>query len=431
MKFSLKVLFFLSALIVISCSRKEDPIGPTEVPLSLILESDAGPNEFETIGLNSTIVFTVSGSDGTDYTDLSTIEINGEPISGSTYLFEEIGEFSVRAEYEGMVSNTLTFEVLEPTQRVLTIDVPKAFRNQSVTFGLMDDQGNNTAADATFYVNGSAIEGFTFSSSNTGEYEVYATYVINDETYTSDTKTFEVFIPKRKVVIEDYTGTWCGYCPRVAVAIDDIRAITSDISVVSIHKQSSSMTDPLHFDRTEELQARFNIPNSFPKAQLNRTEAWGSSFDINQVLPMVGVDTDIAIGIKSELNGTNLSVHVDVVFENGSTAGDKLVVYLLENKVISPQTNYFDQTPGHPYEGMGNPIENYEHNDGMRNALSGLFGDVIPETPAYQTYSKQYTFEVPSHYVGENLSFVVMVVDADDNAKNSQYAWINETKLFE
>ena len=64
MKFSLKIFFFLSALVLFSCSRKEDPIGSVEVPLSLILESDAGSGEFETIGLNSTVVFTVRGSDG-------------------------------------------------------------------------------------------------------------------------------------------------------------------------------------------------------------------------------------------------------------------------------------------------------------------------------------------------------------------------------
>lgn len=431
MKFSLKFLSLLALLIIFSCSRKEDPIGTGEVPLSIALKSDAGSGELTTIGQHSAVVFTVEGSDGNDYTDLSVIKINGETIAGSTYYFEELGEFNVRAEYEGIVSNTLTFEVLEPTQRILTIDVSKAFRNQTITFGLLDNQGNNTAEEATFFVNDSPIDGFTYSSSTTGVYEVYATYEVNDETYSTDEKEFEIFIPKRKIVIEDYTGTWCGYCPRVAVAIDEIRAVTSDVSVVSIHKQSSAMSDPLHYDRTEELQARFNIPNSFPKAQINRTESWINSFDPNQVLSQIGTDSDIAIGIKSELNGSNLSVDVDVAFENGSANGDKLVVYLLENKVISPQTNYFDQTPGHPYYGMGNPIENYEHNDGMRYALSGLFGDNIPETPAYQKYSKRYTFEVPSHYVGENLSFVVMVVDADDNAKNSQYAWINETKPFE
>lgn len=431
MKFSMKFLFFLSLLAIVSCSRKEDPIGPIEIPLSIHLESDAGSGEHLTVGLNATVVFTVKGSDEVDYTDQATIRINGEAIAGSTYEFEALGEYTARAEYDGVLSNTLSFEVLAATERSLTIDEPKAMRNQTITFGLLDDQGNNTAEEAVFYVDGTAIDGHTFSSATPAAHEVYASYEVEGETYTTTTRPFEVFVPKRKVVIEDYTGTWCGYCPGVAVAIEEIRAVTSDVSIVSIHKQSSAMSDPLHFERVGELQEMFDIPNSFPKAQLNRTEAWINSFDINQVLPMVGTNTDVAIGIHSELSGSNLSVKVDVVYENGSTAGDKIVVYLLENGIVSPQTNYFDRTPGHPYEGMGNPIENYVHNDGMRDPLSNLFGDPLPELSAFEKYTKTYDFSVPSHYVGENLSFVIMVVDADNNAKNSQNAWINETKPFE
>lgn len=431
MKFSIKFLFLLAALVIVSCSRKEDPIRVADTPLSITLESDVSSDGFAAIAVNSAVVFTVHGSDGGDYTNESQIKVNGETISGSTYLFEELGEFSVRAEYEGVISNTLTIQVLEPTQRILLVDVTKALRNQTVTFSLIDDQGNNTAADATFYVNGTAIEGATFSSSSPGAFEVYASYEANDETHTTDAKDFEVFIPKRKIVIEDYTGTWCGYCPRVAVAINELRAITDQVSVVSIHKESSTMSDPLHFDRVGELQEMFDIPNSFPKAQINRTEMWTNSFDINQVIPMLGADSDVSIAVKSELNGASLTVDVDVVYEGGSASGDKLVVYLLENGVVSPQTNYFDQTPGHPYYGLGNPIPDYVHNDGLRNALSGLFGDAIPGVSAFEKYSKRYTFTVPSHYVGENLSFVVMVVDSENNAKNSQYAWINEVKPFE
>lgn len=431
MKFSVKFLFLLAALVIVSCSRKEDPIGVGNTQLSITLESDVGSEGFAAIAVNSTVVFTVKGSDGGDYTNESQLKINGEDIPGATYLFEDLGEFSVRAEYEGVVSNVVTIQVLEPTQRILKIDVPKALRNQTVTFELIDDQGDNTAADATFFVNGAAIEGTTYSSATPGAFEVYASYEANDETYTTEAQTFEVFIPKRKVVVEDYTGTWCGYCPRVAVAINELRAITDQVSVISIHKESATMSDPLHFDRVGELQDMFDIPNSFPKAQINRTEMWGNSFDINQVIPYLGTDSDVAIAVKSELNGANLSVDVDVVYEGGSTSGDKLVVYLLENGVVSPQTNYFDQTEGHPYQGMGNPIPNYVHNDGLRDPLSSLFGDAIPGVSAFEKYSKRYTFTVPSHYVGENLSFVVMVVDSDNTAKNSQYAWINEVKPFE
>src|SRR5690606_6041236 len=129
--------------------------------------------------------------------------------------------------------------------------------------------------------------------------------------------------------------------------------------------------------------------------------------------------------------GSNLSVKVKLVYENGSTPGDKLVVYLLENGVVAPQANYFNETPGHEYEGLGNPIENYVHNDALRNSLSDLFGDPIPNLPAFEKYEKEYSFTVPSHYIGENLSFVVMVVNADNNAKNSQFSSINEEKNYE
>lgn len=431
MKPYIRSIFFLVVLVIISCSRKEDPIGTPDVPFSILLKSDAGSNELVTLGLNSTVIFSVEGSDGEDYTQDAQISINNEPISGFTFVFESTGQFIASAEYQGKRSNEITFEVLEPTARVLTVDVTKALRNQPITFGLMNDQGEDTADEAVFYVNNEAIAGKTFSSNSANHFEVYATYEVNDETYTTEPLAFEVFIPKRKVVIEDYTGTWCGFCPAVAVAIDELRAITEDIAVVAIHKSASSIPDPLDFPRILDLQAMFNVDNGFPKAQINRTEAWPRPFDLTRVTNLAGNYTDVSIAINSSLSGSDLNVSVDVVYENGSAPGDKLVAYLLENNVIAPQANYYDQTPGHPYEGMGNPIPDYVHNDGLRNSLSDLFGDPIPQKAAFEKYSKSYHFSVPSHYVGENLSFVVMVVDADNNAKNAQVSKINQRKNFE
>ncbi len=431
MKFPFKFLILFAILAVVSCSKKEDPIVKPTDSLSLVLKSDAGSEALEVIGVNSLVVFTVLGSDGEDYTDVAQLYVNDEEIDGSTYEFTNTGQFSVKAKYEDIVSNSLTFEVLQPTERVLTVDVSKALRNQTITFSLRDDQGNNTADDANFYVNGELIPGNTFSSATIGDFEVYAAYEANEETFTTQTKDFVVFVPKRKVVIEDYTGTWCGFCPGVAVAIDLAREETANVAVVAIHKASAGIYDPFDFARIGELQAMFDIDNGFPKARLNRTVDWPRPYNLAQVMAMAGNETDVSIAINSQLNGSNLSVNVKVVYENGSTPGDKLVVYLLENGVIAPQANYFDQTQDHPYQGLGNPIPEYVHNDGLRNALSNLFGDAIPNTPAFQVHTKDYSFSVPSNYVGENLSFVVMVVNADNSAKNAQFSNINENKNYE
>ncbi len=430
MKSSSKFLLLFIIILSFSCSRKEDPININS-QLSIELKSDVSSSNSELIGMNTTVVFTVEGSDGEDYTNESIILIDNEEISGNTYYFENPGVYVAKAIYENITSNEISFEVLEPDTYTLTIDFPKALRNQPINFGLINDQGVNVSDEAVFFVNGNEIEGNVFSSSVEAEYEVYASYVINNKSYLSDIENFETFIPKRKVVVEDYTGTWCGFCPAVAVAIDELRAVTDDVAVVAIHKSSSSIPDPLNFDRISELQDMFDVDNGFPKAQINRTVPWPRPYDLGQATSMAGQNTDVSIAINSRLNGDNLSVAVDVIYENGSNQGDKLVVYLLENGVVSPQANYYDQTPGHPYEGKGNPIENYVHNDGLRNSLSNLFGDAIPNLPAFEVYSKTYNFTVPSHYVGENLSFVIMVVDSENNAKNAQYAKINESKNYE
>ena len=427
----LKLVALFAIIAIFSCSKKEDPFVPSEAALTLQLKSDAGTEELEVLTVNEAVVFTVTGSDGEDYTQSSKLLVNNEEIVGNTYTFSETGTYNVKAVYNDVNSNILNFEVLEPTERLLTVDVTKALRNQTITFALFDSDGNNTAAEATFYVNNTAISGATYSSATVGDFEVYAEYEVNNEQQTSATKDFEVFIPKRKVVIEDYTGTWCGFCPAVALAIDEVREITQDVSVVAIHKTASSHPDPLDFDRIEDLQKMFGVSNGFPKAQLNRTVSWPDPYTLSEVTSMAGTDTNLSIAINSQLTGSNLTVDVKVIYENGSEVGDKLVVYLLESGVVAPQANYFNETPGHPYQGLGNPIEDYVHNEGLRNSLSDLFGDAIPETPAFQEYKKSYSFSVPSEYVGENLGFVVMVVRADNSAKNSQFSHINENKNYE
>lgn len=427
----LKFFLLFAIIAVVSCSKKEDPFVQADPMLTLNLKSSAGNEELQVLSINDSVFFTVTGNDGEDYSDLATYYVNNTPIMSRAYFFIETGTYAVKAVYNDVNSNVLNFEVLAPSERALTIDVPKALRSQTITFGLFDVDGNNTAPEATFYVNNNPISGFTYSSATPGSFEVYAQYEINGETLTSATKSFQVFIPKRKVLIEDYTGTWCGFCPGVALAIDEVRAITQDVSVVAIHKASSSYPEPLDFDRIEELQDMFGVSNGFPKAQVNRTVSWAIPYVLSEVTSMAGNDTDVSIAIKSQLTGANLTVEVKVVYENGSEAGDKLVVYLLENGVVSPQANYFNETPGHPYQGLGNPIEDYVHNDGLRNSLSDLFGDAIAQTPAFQEFKKNYSFSVPAEYVGENLSFVVMVVRADNSAKNSQFSTINQNKNYE
>ncbi len=427
----LKFLSLFAFIAILGCSKMENPLVVPEEALTIVLTSDAGDNDLVAIALGQMVAFTITGSDGENYTSTAKLYVDDTEITGSTYTFSDTGTFRVKAVFGDATSNVLTFEVLSDSERALTIDVTRAMTDQTITFGLLNSSGEDMASEATFYVNNNAISGLTYSSPVEGVFEVYAKYEVEGEPYTTAAKNFSVYIPRRNVVIEDYTGTWCGFCLKATVAIDSVKVLTNHVTVVAIHKKSGSVPEPLHFPQIVDLQTEFGVPDSFPQTQINRTQRWTSNpYDYTAVTTLAGVESNVSIGIESSIAGSSLSVDVKVVYRNGSEQGDKLVVYLLESGVIADQANYFNTTLGHPYYDKGDPIIDYVHNDGLRNSLSNLFGDNIPQTPAFKEFKKTYNFTVPSDYNVENLSFVVMVVKADNNAKNSQHAELGENKTF-
>ncbi|NRD23195.1 Omp28-related outer membrane protein [Winogradskyella litoriviva] len=302
--------------------------------------------------------------------------------------------------------------------------------NQEIPFKIVNEAGEDVTSLATFYVDGDAIDGSSFSSDAIGEFEVYGVYMEDGVEVTTNTENFTVIIPKRKIVVEDYTGTWCGFCPRVSAALTSLHQETDDITVIAIHETANSYPDPMHFSQVQTLKDAFNV-EGFPAAKINRTTEWQNPHANTDVTSIAGLDTNLAIAINSELEGDELTVQVNVVYEEGSVLGDKLVVYLLEDEIINGQVNYYNGDSTSPFYNMGDVIPEFEHNEVLRNSLSAVLGDAIPVTSALTEYITSFTMTVPSDYVMDNLSIAAMVVDSNNSAKNSQFAHIEEDKAYE
>ena len=422
------ILCAIFAMVILSCSKSEEnvPLNGGVNIASLTLTSDSSD---AILAVDELVNFTAVGDDGVDYTGQASFFVNQTQITGSNYTFNTEGAFNVYAVYGNITSNTLAFNVVSG-QRTVLIDAPKALRNQTITFSMVDADGNDVTPTATFFIDGTAITGNTFTSANAGMHEVYAQYDLAGNPEVTATKDFEVFIPKRKIVVEDYTGTWCGFCPSVAAAIEATHALTNDISIVAIHETANSNPDPYHFPQVQLLQDEFGV-SGLPSARINRTTPWSSPYNSSDITSIAGLDTDLAIGISSQLAGNILTVDVNVIYETGSAAGDKLVLYLLESGLIYQQTNYYNTDPTSPYYQQGDPIPNFEHNEVLRQSLTGIFGDNIPTTAAFSAYSKTFTATIPADYNSNNLSLVAMVVRADNTARNSQFANVNENKNYE
>ena len=53
---------------------------------------------------------------------------------------------------------------------------------------------------------------------------------------------------QKNVLIEDYTGTWCQYCPRVAYGIQLVEAANIKAFPVAIHRGGGSAYDPFNYN---------------------------------------------------------------------------------------------------------------------------------------------------------------------------------------
>jgi thiol-disulfide isomerase/thioredoxin len=301
-----------------------------------------------------------------------------------------------------------------------------SLRNQQVDFHVFDDEGNEITENVSFYVDGNLLADGTFLSPVEGTFEVFAEYELNGIVYTTDVETFDVVIPKRKVVLEDYTGTWCGYCPSLDAAIREVALLTDDITAVAIHNN-----DDLALAIEPTIREEFGV-FGFPSGRINRTTTWGSAlnFPASVVTDLAGNATNMAISITSQVSNSSLLVKINVASED-DIQDKKLVVYLLEDGILRDQTNYFNNDETSPYFGLGNPIPDFELDHVLRATLSDAFGDPITNTTALTDFEANYSFDIPADYVVNNLSIVVMVVEEDNSAVNSQHVKVNESVFYE
>lgn len=417
-------LAFVIAMLM-SCSKSETPLGATGLK-SIELSSTAINN---IAGLNKDIVFTVTGDDGEDYTNESQLFIDGLLVNESRYAFDALGEYNVYAKLRNLESNYLRLLVIDINARELGLSEERLMKNQTLDLAIYDYEGNDLTHEATFYVNDNPISGNSFSSADAGSFEVYATYEIEGDILETDTKTFEVYVPKRYLVLEDYTGTWCGYCPGVLEAMDKVAAETEYVSIVALHKTSYSFPDPMHFDQLPILENAYDV-TGYPSARLNRAEKWISPFPHAQAMVYPGQETNESIQIESRISDNQLYIDVDLIFAQATTGTEKIVVYVTEDGILSDQINYYNEDPESPYYQAGNPIPDFEHNNVLRESLTHVLGDAVGSLAAFEKGRKSYNLELSNDYNKNNLRVVVMLVNQDNEAINSRAADVGTKAEF-
>ena len=296
-------------------------------------------------------------------------------------------------------------------------------KDQLISFEMIDIDGNNITSSTSFIVNNQLINGNTTSYDNIGTHEVYADYSIDSQNYSTDSKGFNIVEPINKVIVEDYTGTWCGYCPPVANAIYELKEVYDNIISVGIHNN-----DELTIDQESDLRSELGI-SGFPSARLNRTILWLDPYQFSEVNSLLSEENNVAISINSTIENVELGVGLRIV-SNVELVNHKLVIYLVESNLIYDQANYFNYVEDSYFYNLGNPIENYSHQDVLRKSITNISGNILELIQPLTDYKYNFNIELNPDFAVENLAIVAIVVDSNNNAINSQYGEVNSFQDF-
>ena len=310
----------------------------------------------------------------------------------------------------------------------ITATPSDAYTGDNIQFTVKGNNNVDVTSAAVIYVNTTPIVSTSYLASTPGTLSVYAVYqVSNSVSLTSPTIQIPVtqgISFNKRVLIEDYTGTWCQYCPRVAYAISQVRLQTNDAVVVAIHRGN----DPYNFSAAQALESMIGL-TGYPTGMLNRLTTWNYPENSNITQPVnltTGLNPRIGLAMTNSVSGNTASVQVNVKFGK-IFSGLRLVVYALEDNLVYNQINSTS------FYGGVNPIVNFDFDDVLRaNLTTDILGDNITgATTVNGVYTRSFTYTIPSTTQASNIHFAAFVVDSIGRVLNSRDASTNVTQTFE
>lgn len=289
-----------------------------------------------------------------------------------------------------------------------------------------------------------------------------------DATPANDTAKFNVTVqatkPAKKVLVEEFTGAWCGYCPRGGVALGQITADTNIIGA-AIHDNDNMST-------TEGNTVISAYASGFPSGMVDRAyfapagdwtldnSQWQTlaTSRLAEVVPATVSLSNVTYNSTSR----QISVTVNATFVASVKGAFSINTYVVENNVYGPlgtnadnswnQHSYYFKDNTSPFYHVGymastdsslvylRPNE-YIHHHVVDKMAGGPYGDntVVPTSlvTAGTTFTKTFTYTLPAADPGgahrfhpENVYLIGTVAEYDPSVKDSRYILnVTESKL--
>ena len=285
---------------------------------------------------------------------------------------------------------------------------------ETVTFTAKDQSNNDITSSCQFFVGNVQLSGNTWWTASPGTYSIKAVRSGVESQTTSLTVTDPGPSPfSQKIIVEDFTGTWCGHCPRVGMPLENYATTHANAVVIANHGPSN---DPYTFSNHAILANFFQV-TGYPSAYVNRDFKWNEN--ATQLDNAAQKRAPLGISFQTTVTGNTISGTAKVKYDVNTSVNLKLVLYLVEDGKIYPQVNY-------GYFGLPDPITNYVHNNILRKTITDLYGDVLPTADHVKGSTENFNFTVDA--TGYNIAkckIVGVVVQGNNNQGRKLNALVN------
>ena len=202
-------------------------------------------------------------------------------------------------------------------------------------------------------------------------------------------------VEKRNVIIEEYTGVGCGYCPDGHARANSICTQYSGHAwAINIHEGGYASGSGYETTFGDGLASQYNI-SGYPCGTVNRGAMSGRGDWASQASTVRGQDSPINVAATATIdpNTRELVVNVELYVTGTQTVSSNFLnVALVQNNIIGPQSNY------------GNPPYNseyvlsdgsYRHMHMFRDLLTGQWGEEITGLTVGTFMERTYTYQIP------------------------------------
>ena len=404
----------------------------------------------ETIASFSTVINKIS------YIDF--YPVNGSSVGGNGQASYYFDDFSITyTPFEPLQTDGAILEV-SATKNGLTgqeSNIAGQLINVGIdtikSFAVNWTYGNSSGSQSFEGLNIASLDRFDFYMDNTlilieGENDLSMQITSvnggNDDNIDNDTKntiiTAVTPAANKMVVGEELTGTWCGWCPRGAVALDYMsKKYPGYFQGIAVHGGDPMQNDDYLNGIKATMKSITGENPGYPNLASMRSAVMDPASVEISFLERIQEEpaATLLTGAVYDENTKKLSLSVSTSFMQNDANQYKVAVVVIENGLTGTgskwaQANYYSHQSqnrplvgaGHDWQAEPNPVpaSKMVYNHVGRTVLGGYSGIKLNDSHSAEDVDiKNFNYTIPENFNTENIEFVALLLNPDGSINNA------------